>query len=231
MPSSENTADLARALRAHLAAHNFRVALISLVTLIAAVALWFALHAVARWLTLLFLSAVKGTDAQMPAAIEPIFWSAAAALLALAWIDRRLRPDDRPKDHKSTGEIVWEFVLAIPRVTLAVWGTLSAWQHLDDRELAEAVALIERLSLDHRLRLSSMPLEIPNSARRFKILFALQLVQVIDIRREDRELWVTLNPLRPAALMPGGARDSRAGLGDPPRPAENATTGADPRAR
>jgi len=231
MPSVEDTADPARALRAHLAAHNLRVAVISLLTLVAAVALWLALHAVTRWLTLLLLTAIKGTDAQMPAAVEAVFWSGATALLAVAWIDRRLRRDDRPKDHKSAAEIASEFILAIPRVTLAVWGTLSAWQRLTESEIADAVALIERLTHEHRIRLSSMPLEIPDSARRFKILFALQLVQVIDIRREDRELWVTLNPLRPPALTSGGARDSRAGLGDPPRLAENATTDANPRAR
>jgi hypothetical protein len=47
-----------------------------------------------------------------------------------------------------------------------------------------------------------MPLEIPNADRRFKILFALQLLQVIDIHREDRDLWVRLSPLRPRAFMP-----------------------------
>jgi hypothetical protein len=64
----------------------------------------------------------------------------------------------------------------------------------------EAVALIERLGHERRLPLTSMPLEIPNAQRRFKILFALQMVQIIDVRREDRELWVALNPLRPPAL-------------------------------
>lgn len=195
--------DLARVLRSHLAAHNLRVALFTALTFIVAVVLWYALYLAANWLALLFVTAVEGTEARVPRVIENAFWFGAAALLAVAWIDRQLRPDDRPKDHKSIAEIVWEIALAIPRLTLSVWGTLSAWQHLDARERAEAVALIERLSEVRRIRLSSMALEIPNAPRRFKILFALQLVQIIDIRREDREFWVALNPLRPSSLCEG----------------------------
>ncbi len=189
---------LVRALRAHLAAHNFRVAVLSTLTLLAALALWYLLYLGVHWLALLFTTAVEGTTARMPTGIENLFWFAAAALLALAWIDRKLRPDDRPRDHKSLLEILLELALAIPRLTLSVGGTLSAWQHLDRRELTESAFLVERLSEARRLRLNSLALEVPNASRRFKILFALQLVQVIDIRREDRELWVTLNPLRPA---------------------------------
>jgi hypothetical protein len=193
---------LPRALRSHLAAHNLRVALLAFATLLASLALWYLLHLGVKWLAIFFATVIQGTEAQMPAGIDNLFWFIAAALLTVAWIDRRLRPDDRPRDHKSIAEILWEFVLAIPRVTLSVGGTLSAWQHLDRRELAEAASLIERLATERRLRLNSLPLEIPDAPRRFKILFALQLVQVIDIRREDRELWVVLSPLRPAWISP-----------------------------
>lgn len=207
--AAKSTPELTRVLRSHLAMHNLRVVLLAVLTLVAAAALWYGLSLLANWLALLFVTAVRGTEAQMPAGIENVFWIVAAVLLALAWIDRQLRPDDRARDHKSAAEIAWEIVLAVPRLTLSVWGTLSAWLHLDTRERAEAVALIERLGQERRLRLTSMPLEIPNPQRRFKILFALQMVQIIDVRREDRELWVTLNPLRPPALMaaPATPRD------------------------
>jgi hypothetical protein len=199
--AAKTTNDLAGALRSLLAAHNARVALVAALTLLVSAGLWYALRLAAEWLALLFATAVRGTEAQVPRGLEEVFWFAGAALLALAWIDRRLRADDRPKDHKSVAEIVWEIVLALPRLTLSVWGTLSAWQHLDARERAEGVALIKRLRDERRIRLSSTPLEIPNAERRVKILFALQLVQIIDIRREDSELWVTLNPLCPPALL------------------------------
>lgn len=193
--------EIARVLRAHLAAHNFRVAVLSTLTLLAAAALWYLLHAAARWLALLFVTATRGIGAQMPMAVDFVFWSVAAALLALAWIAQLLRRDERPKDHKTPGDLVWECVLAVPRLTLSFWGTLSAWQHLDAREIRDAAALVARLRHEPKLRLHSLPVDLPDDARRCKILFALQLVQIIEIRREDRELWVTLNPLRPAALQ------------------------------
>jgi len=198
--ATNSTPDLARALRSQLAAHNRRVALVGALTLVVSLAVWSALRLVVNWLAILFITAVQGTEAHVPAGIENVFWFAAAALLAVAWIDRRFRPDDRPRDHKSVAEIVWEIALAVPRLTLSVGGTLSAWQHLDAREQADAVALIERLGQERRLRLASLPLEIPDAPRRFKILLALQLVQIIDLRREDRELWVALNPLRPRSF-------------------------------
>ncbi|MEA3209944.1 MAG: hypothetical protein QOE70_3001 [Chthoniobacter sp.] len=200
--------DTARIIRAHLASHNLRVALLSLLTLAVASGLWLLLYAVSHWLTLLFVTAVKGIDSALPKEFPELFWVSAAALLALAWLDHLLHPDARPKDHKSVGEIVLDLVLAIPRATLAVWSTLSAWQHLSASDLAQAAALVERLAQERRLRLQSLPLEIPDAAQRFKILFALQIVQIIDIRREDRELWVALNPLRPAELGGEKTRDA-----------------------
>jgi hypothetical protein len=193
--------EISRALRAHFAEHNLRVAALTFLTLVATLALWFLLHATYRWLVILGLTAITGTDARVPAFIEPAFWSAAAVLLALAWLDRVLRADDRPRDHKTPGEIAWEIILAIPRATLAIGATLSAWQHLTRAEIETAASLVERLAHVRRLPLHALPLEIPDEALREKIVFALQLVQVIDIRREDRELWIGLNALRPASLL------------------------------
>lgn len=200
--SDEALPAIARTLRAHIADHNFRVALLTLLTLLGAIVLWFLLHATLHWLALLAVTVVKGVDARAPAFVDQAFWFAAATLLALAWIDRRFRPDDRPRDHKSAAEIAWEILLAIPRATFAIGSTLSAWQNLDPRELTTAAELIERLGHDRRMPLHALPLEIPNERLRLKILFALQLLQIIEIRRENRELWVSLSPLRPASLLP-----------------------------
>jgi hypothetical protein len=199
--SDEALPAIARSLRAHIADHNFRVALLTLLTLIGALALWFLLHAALHWLTLLAVTVVKGLDARAPAFVDQAFWIAAAVLLVLAWIDRRFRPDDRPRDHKSAAEIAWEILLAIPRATFAIGSTLSAWQNLAPRELTTAAELVDRLGHDRRMPLHALPLEIPNERLRLKILFALQLLQIVEIRREDRELWISLSPLRPASLL------------------------------
>lgn len=184
-------------LRRELAGHNLRVVLLTLLAAVASAILWSALYAITYWLTLLFITAVKGIDTRVPTEFRMVFLSAAALLLAFAWIDRKLHPDDRPRDKHSGGAIAFDFLLMIPRVTLAVWSTLTAWQGLSERELTQAAALIEQLERERRIRLQSVPQEIPHDRARERILFALQLSEFIDIRREDRDMWVKLNPLRP----------------------------------
>lgn len=205
--TDDELAKITRALRLHFAEHNLRVALLSLLTLVASLALWFLLRATARWLSLLTISAVQGTDARLPRSLDSIFLFAAATSLFVAWVDRRMTTDDRARDHKSAAEIVWEILLAIPRSTLAIGATLSAWQHLSRLELTTAATLVARLRAHRRMPLHTLPLEIPEEALREKILFALQLVQVVEVRREDREFWISLNPLRPASLLPTGPQE------------------------
>ena len=120
--SVSSTRELARVLRAHLAAHNTRVALLAALTLIAAGALWYLLYLGANWIALLFVTAVEGTEARLPTVVENAFWFGAAALLALAWIDRHLRPDDRPKDHKTITENVLEVAQSVATLAGASLG-------------------------------------------------------------------------------------------------------------
>lgn len=197
---------LAETLRRELAGHNLRVVLLTLLAAVTSVILWVALYAVTYWLTLLFITTVKGSDSSVPAPFRTVFLAAAGFLLAFTWIDRRLHPDDRPRDKRSTGEIVLDFVLVIPRVTLSIWTTLTAWQTLTARELARAGRLLVQLEAERRIRLQTMPLEIPSERARARILYALQLTQFIDIRREDHDYWVTLNPLRPTTLVAADVR-------------------------
>jgi hypothetical protein len=195
--SSRGTVEM---LRREISGHNLRVILLSVLCALAAVLLWAALYAIAYWLTLLLVTAVRGVDATPPAAFRPVFCSAAAGLLVFAAVDRILRPDDRPRDHRTAGEYALDFILAVPRVTLAVWSTLSTRLHLTPLELAQAAAFLDRLGQNRRILLQSVPLEIPDDRARERILFALQLLQIIDVRRHERDFWVTLNALRPAAF-------------------------------
>lgn len=189
--------EIAATVRSELAGHNLRVVLLALLAAVAAGILWGALYGIAYWLTLLFLTAARGVDTPVPADFRVSFFAIAGGLLAYACIDRWLHPDDRPRDTPTTGEIAFDFVLMIPRVTLAVWSTLTAWQPLNRRELERAASFVQQLENERRIRLQSMPIEIPNERARDRILLALQLTRFIDIRREDQEYWVTLNPLRP----------------------------------
>ena len=191
----------ARALRRELAAHNRRVALISLFTLAVAAGLWTVLYAVCTWVLMLAFIAVGTDRSALPRGFTILYLVTAACSVGYAWIDRRFTPNDLPRDDKTPGEIISDFLLALPRITLAVPGTLSAWLHLSPAECEIAAAFLQRLGRERRVPLHSVPLDIAGEPMRFRILFALQILEAIDLRRDDQTLWITLNPRGPRALI------------------------------
>jgi hypothetical protein len=188
--------ELAAALRAHLARHNRHVLGITGVTLLTAALLWLVLYGLAHWLTLFGLTAVRGGEAALPPGFRRGFLLAAAALLAVAWLQRWLFPEHLPPDKKSLGAVLADLALAIPRATLAVWGNLSAWLRLSRAEIRLAADLVDQVARAQRIPLQSAPLLIPDERAREKIVFALLLLQVLEVRREDGAHWLHLSPLR-----------------------------------
>jgi hypothetical protein len=190
----------ARILRRHFARHNFGVLTLALGTCCAAVALWLIVYGVCCWLLVLALTSIDRGELGIPRGFSLVFAVAALCAIFYAWIDRRLTPSEHPRDDKRSGEVIADILLALPRMTLAISGTLSAWQRLSDSDLAQAATFLHRLAEATRLPMSRVRLEIPDPAAATRILFALQITQIIDARREGHEFWLKLNPLRPAAL-------------------------------
>lgn len=183
---------LLRELQRRFAEHNRSVLVLAGLTFLAAAALWYIAYAVLYWLTLLAASARHGVDARAPETLPALFIYAAALLVFITWLAGRWSPDERPRDKKPALVIAAEFLLAIPRATLAVWGNLSAYQRLDFEELEAAADLMERLAGGERLPIHALPLVLPAAASREKIVLALQLVQLIELRRSDGEAWLRL---------------------------------------
>ncbi len=190
----------ARALRCEIARHNLQVAGIALFTLVVAVGLWVVLYAVCSWGVLFFQTAVGIAAVALPHGFTLVFLVAAACSVGYAWLDRRLTPNDLPRDDKSPGEITADFLLSLPRITLAIWGTLSAAVSLTAHEREEAAAFLHRLARERRIPLHNVPLDIADAHARFRIVFALQLLEVIDLRRDERELWIRLHSSCPRTL-------------------------------
>jgi hypothetical protein len=170
-------------LQAHLVDHNRRVILLAPLTVFVATALWYVLYAILYWLTLLALSTTRGIEARPPAALPTLFIYSGALLVFFTWIASRLSPDEMPRDRKTIPEVVADLLLAIPRATLAVWGNLSAYQRLTELELEYAADLLSLLATEKRLPLHELPREIPDRTMRSRIVLALQLVRLLDIRR------------------------------------------------
>ena len=179
-------------LRRRFAQHNRLVALVAVLTLLVAAALWYLLFAILYWLALIVTGMSHGMDARPPEILPAIFIYAAGGLLLVTWIAGTLFPERPPKDKKSPFEIAAEFVLAVPRATLAVWGNLSAWQRLDRREVETAAEFLERLASEGRIPLHEVPLDIPDRKTRTRILLALQLVEVLNVRHSDGTVWLSL---------------------------------------
>jgi len=197
-------AGTAEALRAHLARHNRRVLLLAAGTLVAALAAWVLLYFVSVWILVLGISVLDVSNMRVPRHFWLLYCVAALCAIGFAWIDQRLTPNARPRDNKSVYEVALEFLLAVPNMTLAVGGTLRAWLSLSDDELLQAGELLHRLGSEKRVPMSGVRLQIPDPESAVRILFALQMTQVVDLHRDGPEFWLRLNSLRPASLRMTG---------------------------
>ena len=174
--------------------------LLTVLTAFIAAALWLILYAVAFWLTLLGLSAALGVEAHPPKHFTATFIISAALLVLLTWVAKRRRPDERARDDKTLLEITCEFITAVPRATLAVWGNASAWQRLTDRELELATAVIARVADAERLPIYQLPLEIPDPVTCDRVVLALQLTGLVELRRKGEMAFLSLSRDAKSAL-------------------------------
>jgi hypothetical protein len=191
----------AKILRAHLAQHNRRVLALAVATLIAALAAWALLYIVCCWMIVMAIAIFDLPLHGVPRHFLFVYIVAALCGIGVAWIDQRVAPTTRLADKKTSWEIFMEFLLAVPNMTLAVGGTLSAWQSLSDEEMLSAAELLHRLGEEKRVPMSGVRLQISDPEAAVRILFALQMTQVIDAYREkNNEFWLRLNALRPPSL-------------------------------
>ena len=193
----------ARALRAHFARHNLHVLLIAAATMLAVAASWCLLYFVCAWVLIILFAVLDERLTRIPDGFVIVFAVAAICAVIYAWIDRLLTPNERPRDEMRFTEVIEDFLLAIPRMTLSVGGTLAAWQRLDEDDFLQAATLLHRLAEEKRVPMSSVRLDIPDAQTVVRILFGLQLTQVIDVHRDGQEYWLKLNSLRPASLRLG----------------------------
>jgi hypothetical protein len=171
----------------HLRRHNRFVLGLTMLTAGAAIALWTILYWLAWWLFIFGGSAVSLSGFNPSAGRFLRGFVATAALLCFgAWLSRKLRPNQAPRDHKGLGEHLMDLLLAVPRVTLAIFGTGAAAARLDDAELEAAWNLLRRMdSLSRPFPLQRTPVEIPDDAMREKVLLALQFSGLVEIRSTE----------------------------------------------
>jgi hypothetical protein len=171
-------------LREHLHRHNRWVLLLTVLTFVVSCALWAGLYFIVWWLFLLGGTAVRPLD------FHPGIWALfrgfaamAVVLCLVAWVLRLVRPNAAARDHKGVGEHFLDVLLALPRVTLAIFGTGGAAARLNERELGYAWRLLRMMDdADRPVPVTMLPVEIPDSTMRNRIVLALQLSGLIEIR-------------------------------------------------
>jgi len=170
-------------LREHFHRHNRRVLALTLVTFLLAAGLWAALYFVMWWLVVLGGVTVNPFDFHPPTGpLARGFIATAVVLCLFAWLTRRLRPNEVPVDHKGIGGNMLDVLLAIPRLTLAIFGAGAATARLNSHELEYAWDLLGRMNeAGGRLAMQTLPVEIPDRRMRRRILLALQLSGIIEI--------------------------------------------------
>ena len=197
-------AGTAEALRAHLAQHNRWVLVLTGATLVAALAAWALLYFVSIWMLVLSMATFDIPNAHIPHRFWILYLVTALCGLAIAWLDNLASPNARPADRKAAWEIFMDFLLAVPRMTLAIGSNLAAWQKLSEAELLEAAELLHRLGNEKRVPMSGVRLQISDPDAALRILFALQMTEVIDTFRDGNEFWLRLSTSRPSSLRMTG---------------------------
>jgi hypothetical protein len=171
-------------LREHFRRHNRWVLGLTLLTAGVAIALWTVLYGLAWWVFILGGTAFSLSNFNPSGGMFFRGFAATSVVLCIAaWLGRRLRPNQAPRDHKGLGEHLVDLVLAVPRVTLSIFGTGGAAARLTDAELETAWLLLSRMDRSASpLPMQSVPVEIPDPVIRDHVLMALQFSGLIEIR-------------------------------------------------
>jgi hypothetical protein len=181
-------------LRQRLRVHNRRVFAFAALCAAGAVLAWTGLYGLVHWLVLLGGAITRGPYSTVPRGMPIAFLFIAAALLFSAWLDRRLTPNEVPPDDKSPREIAMDFLLALPRMTLAITGNLSAWQRLSASETSDAAIFMERLIAERRIPIHQTPLDLPDPESRDRILNSLMMLGLVELQHEGTTIWLRVPP-------------------------------------
>jgi hypothetical protein len=190
-------------LRAHFREHNRSVIFASVATLLFAALGWAVVYGLCYWFTVAFLSVKEGLKFIGTENFNRNFLSSVAVLYAATVIDRWLfRFDREAVDRRPFSETILDVALFLPRMTLAVLENFGVWIHLSAREVALSARLVELIRERGRYSLQEVPLVSPAARDRDRILFALRVALVVDVRAEDGVMWLHIGSLAPASLAP-----------------------------
>lgn len=178
---------LREALRRKIAAHNRLVIISSVSSVLGVIVMWAGFYFITRWAAVFSSTVVKGVEATMPERFDRAFVVIAVALLAVGWIARRAGFHQHLREEKGIGTLLIEIALLPARATFGTLQNLQNHIRFSEDELIAATDLLVRIVRAGRIAETAMPIEIPDEASRDRVLHALQLLDLIYLRRSDTE--------------------------------------------
>ena len=204
------------ALRRYFARHNQQAILLALFSLVAAAVLWGLVYVFVYWFALVAVTVARSfnpatlVQVSDPNLLGPFFvpgFAGAVVLwLAAAVMVRRHVRLERLREQRHY--FIWvaiELMMAVPNVTFAVFGNLSAITRLRRKDAIRAWRLLERMQAEGgHLDIASLRLEIDDEKALNRVLFALQLVGLIGLREKEKGWYLVLR--HPEILAPDRER-------------------------
>jgi hypothetical protein len=179
-------------LRAHFRRHNLTAIALAFVSLLVAVVSWGALFFVGKWMVVLAVSVGTGVDARVPENFAAWFFLLALALCFVAAFVRWLWPRAEAADRRPLWENLLDVILIVPRITFGVWGNLSAVLFLSRREMAFAWRLLEKIADEKKIAFEQVAVEIPPRRLREKIVLALQLADLVYLKKTNAGFFLAI---------------------------------------
>ena len=195
-----NAAATEHALRKHLRSHNWSVLATSGMTLLFSAIGWAVLYGAAYWVMMFAFTVLHNGEGSPPTAFHWVFLACAAMLLVAATVDGWLFPNERAVDERPPIAQFTDVVLFVPRFTLLFWSNLSALVSLHGSEWRNAAGLLDRLKAEGSVPLQQLPAQVPDERSRARIMEALTVSQLIDVRMAGSLTLLYLSSLAPEAF-------------------------------
>lgn len=193
---------LKEALRRKIDGHNRLVRLSTVGTVLGVFVMWAILYFVGSWLPVLFITMVRGVDAEVPPKLHQWILLIFAIWLLIGMIDRVVRRNRPESLDPQAGSSIFGFLMLPPRLTYSIFDNVRNRIGLSEHELELASDFLERLYWHGKMQVQSIPVELPSEDSRERIIAALRLtdlVRELEVRRTD--FLALANPERVKAFV------------------------------
>jgi hypothetical protein len=185
-------------LRAQLRSHNRHAFGLAVLSLASALLAWNLAYFFFMLLLLGLHTVIHGgIGAEKPGWISTLAIGLTIVLFVWGWIDEARRRYDGVSDRGIIGwHLIGDFLLLPVRLTYAIWGNFAAIRRLSRADLGRAWELLAFIQRHGKGYLHSLALIEPDSNTLFRLVTALQMLDLIDLHRGEGNWFYTVRSTR-----------------------------------